>query len=119
MCFLFVFSVCVFSLCFLSAFSLCVCVFSLCFLFVFSLSVFSLCVFCLCFLSVCFLSVFSVCFLCVFCLCFLSGFAFYRATKNDSINFYIILLWSGLAGQLLFADINTIKGWWSANSQLI
>ena len=44
---------------------------------------------------------------------FLSGFAFYRTTKNDtflSINFYIILLWSGLAGQLLFADINTIKG---------
>ena len=52
---------------------------------------------------------------------FLSGFAFYRTTKNDaflSVNFYIILLWSGLAGQLLFADINTIKGW-SANSQLI
>ena len=99
------------SVCFLSAFSLCV--FCLCFLSVFSDCVFSLCVFC-----VCFLSVFS---LCVFCLCFLSGFAFCRTTKNDtflSINFHIILLWSGLADQLLFAGINTIKGRWSANSQL-
>ena len=119
-------------MCFLSVFSLCVfsvCVLSVCFLCVFFLSVFSVCVFSLCFLSVfstlcvylylCFLSVLSVC---VFCLCFLSGFAFYRTTKNDTflrINFDIILLWSGLAGQLLFADINTIKGWWSANSQII
>ena len=80
----YVFSVCVFSLCFLSMFF------------------FSICVFCLCYLSV--LSV------CVFCLCFLSGFAFYRTTKNDtflSINFDIILPWSGLADQLLFADINS------------
>ena len=50
-------------------------------------------------------------------------YIFNRATKQHdtflSINCYIILLWSGLAGQLLFADINTIKGWWSANSQLI
>ena len=99
-CFLSVFSVCVFSLCFLSVcflsvFSLCVfcrCDFSLCFLSVFSVcvfSLFSLCVFCLCFFvcvfclrvfSVCFLYVFSLCvfcrcflsacFLCVFCLCF-------------------------------------------------
>ena len=135
LCFLSVFSVSVFSLCFLSVFSLCVfclcvfcvfslCVFSLCFLSVFSVCVFSLCVFCLCVFPLCFLSVFSVCVfsLCVFCLCFLSGFAFYRTTKNDtflSMNFDIILLWSGLADQLLFADINTIKGWWSANSQLI
>ena len=57
--------------------------------------------------GLCFLSVLSVC---VFCLCFLSGFAFYRTTKNDtflSINFDIILLWSKLADQLLFADINS------------
>ena len=53
---------------FLSVFS--VCVFSLCFLSVFSLCVFSVCVFCLCFLSVFSLCVFSVC---VFCLCLLSG----------------------------------------------
>ena len=80
-----------------------VCVFSLCFL---SMFFFSICVFCLCYLSV--LSV------CVFCLCFLSGFAFYRTTKNDtflSINFDIILLWSGLADQLLFADINSQLIW--------
>ena len=67
---------------------------------------FSICVFCLCYLSV--LSV------CVFCLCFLSGFAFYRTTKNDTflrINFDIILLWSGLADQLLFADINSQLIW--------
>ena len=137
------FSVCVFCLCFLSVFSLCVfsvCVFWLCFLSVFSLCVFSVCVsvcvfyvfsvcvFRLCFLSAFSLCVFSLCFLsvfslCVFCLCFLSGFAFCRTTKNDtflslSINFDIILLWSGLADQLLFAGINTIRGWWSANSQL-
>ena len=130
--FLSVFSLCVFCLCFLSVFSLCVfsvfsvCVFCLCVFCLCVLSVFSLCVFCLCFLSVFSVYVFCLCFLCmlsvcVFCLCFLSGFAFYRTTKNDtclSINF-IILLWSGLADQLLFADINTIKGWWSANSQLI
>ena len=115
-----VFCLCVFSVCFLSVFS--VCVFSVCVFCVFSLCVFSLCflcVFCLCFLSVFSVYVFS---LCVFCLCFLSGFAFYRTTKNDtflSINFDIILLWSGLADQLFFANINTIKGWWSANSQLI
>ena len=123
-----VFSLCVFRLCFLSVFSVCVfslCVFCLCFPSVFSvcfLSVFSLCflsAFSLCVFSLCFLSVFS---LCVFCLCFLAGFAFCRTTKNDtflSINFDIILLWSGLADQLLFAGINTIKGWWSAISQLI
>ena len=129
MCFLSAFSLCVFCLRFLSVFSDCVfslCVFCVCFLSVFSVCVFSLCVFRVCFLSafsVCvfslgFLSVFS---LCVFCLCFLSGFAFCRTTKNDtflSINFDIILLWSGLADQLLFAGINTIKGRWSANSQL-
>ena len=88
---------CVSCLCFLSVFSLCV--FSLWFFF-------SICVFCLCYLSV--LSV------CVFCLCFLSGFAFYRTTKNDTflrINFDIILLWSGLADQLLFADINSQLIW--------
>ena len=42
--------------------------------------------------------------------------------KNDtclSINFDIILLWSRLADQLLFADMNTINGWRSANSQFI
>ena len=42
---------------------------------------------------------------CCCCCCFLSGFAFYRATKNDaflSINVDILLLWSGIAGQLLF-----------------
>ena len=75
----------------------------------------------LCFLlSVCFPSVFSLCVLylcfpsvlsvCVFCLCFLSGFALYRTTKNDtllSIDFDSILLWSGLADQLLFADLNS------------
>ena len=58
--------------------------------------------------SLCFfLSVFSVC---VICLCFLSGFAFYRTTKNDTLlskNFDSILPWSGLADQLLFADINS------------
>ena len=77
---------------------------------------FSLCVFCLCFLSVfsvcVFLSVFSVSVfsLCVLCLCFLSGFALYRTTKNDtllSIDFDSILPWSGLADQLLFADLNS------------
>ena len=149
LCFLSVLSLCVFSLCFLSVFSLCVfslrfrsvfsvCVFPLCFLSVFSPCVFSLCVFPLCFLSVfspCVFSlcVFSLCFLsafslCVFSVCFLSVFLIrlrllpHFTTKNDtflSINFDIILLWSGLADQLLFADINTIKGWWSANSQLI
>ena len=135
MCFLSVFSVCVFSVC---VFSLCV--FSLCFLSVFSVCVFSVCVFSLCFLSVfsvcvfslCFLSVFSICVfslcdlavfsLCVFCLCFLAGFAFHRTAKNDtflSINIDLILQWSGLADELLLADINTIKGWWSATSQLL
>ena len=93
-------------LCVFCVFSVCVCVSCLCFL-----SVFSCCVFSLCFLSVCFLlSVFfflsSLCFqyvlsVCVFCSCFLSGFAFLR------IHFDIILLWSGLADQLLFADINS------------
>ena len=89
MCFL-----CVFCVCFLSVFSCCV--FSLCFL---------LCVFSsLCFFlsSLCFQYVLSVC---VFCPCFLSGFAFL------SINFDIILLWSGLADQLLFADINSQLIW--------
>ena len=89
MCFL-----CVFCVCFLSVFS--VCVFMLCFL---------LCVFSsLCFFlsSLCFQYVLSVC---VFCPCFLSGFAFL------SINFDIILLWSGLADQLLFADINSQFIW--------
>ena len=89
-CFFCLFSLCVFSLCFL-------CVFSLCFL-----SVFFVCVFSLCFLSVFSLSLY------VFCLCFLSGFAFYRATKNDaflSINVDIILLLSGIAaGQLWSTD---------------
>ena len=83
------------SVCFLSVFSCCV--FSLCFL----LSVFF-------FSSLCFQYVLSVC---VFCRCFLSGFAFYRTTKKDtflSINFDIILLWSGLVGQLLFANTNTL-----------
>ena len=84
-CFLCVFSVCVFMLCFLSVFS------PLCFL----LSVFFLS-------SLCFQYVLSVC---VFCPCFLSGFAFL------SINFDIILLWSGLADQLLFADINSQLIW--------
>ena len=71
------------SVCFLSVFSCCV--FSLCFL----LSVFF-------FSSLCFQYVLSVC---VFCRCFLSGFAFYRTTKKDtflSINFDIILLWSAI-----------------------
>ena len=84
-------------LCFLSVFSPLCFLLSVCFL-----SVFSLCVF-----YPCFLSVLSVC---VFCLCFLSGFALYRTTKNDtllSINFDSILPWSGLADQLLFADINS------------
>ena len=106
----------VFSVCFLSLFVLCV--FSLCFLSVFSLCVFPSMFFPPCFLSVffppCFLSVFSLS-LCVFCLCFLSVFAFYRATKNDtflSINVDIILLWSGIAGQLFF-QINSTKSWWS------
>ena len=125
LCFLSVFSVCVFCLCFLSVFSavflsLCflpvfsLCVFCLCFL-----SVFSPCVFSLCVLSLCVLSVFSPC---VFSFCFLSGFAFYRTAKNDtflSINIDIILLWSGLADELLIGEINAIKGWWSATSQLI
>ena len=65
--------------------------------------------------SVCFLSVFSVCVS-------YQASPFTAIPKNDtflSINFDIILLWSGLADQLLFADINTIKGWWPANSQLI
>ena len=140
LCFLSVFSLCVFSLCVLSVFSVCVfclwvfflrflcvcfclCVFCLCFLSVCFLSVcfvfvFSLCVFCLCFPSVCSRSVFSLCF----CLCFLSGFAFHRTAKNDtflSINIDLILQWSGLADELLLADINTIKGWWSATSQLL
>ena len=57
---------CVFSLCFLSVFS--VCVFYLCFLSVFSLSVCSLCVFSLCVFCLCVFSVFSLCDL---CLCFL------------------------------------------------
>ena len=92
LCVFCVFSVCV---CFLSVFS--VCVFMLCVLSVFSVCVFSpLCVFFLS--SLCFQYVLSVC---VFCSCFLSGFAFLR------INFDIILLWSGLADQLLFADINS------------
>ena len=94
LCIFCVFSVCVFCLCFLSVFSCCV--FSLCFL---------LCVFSsLCFFlsSLCFQYVLSVC---VFCPCFLSGFAFL------SINFDIILLWSGLADQLLFADINSQFIW--------
>ena len=85
-----VFSVRVFCL-FLSVFFFCVC----------SPCVFSACVFCLCFLSVCVVSV-------------LSGFAFYRAAKNDtflSINIDIILLWSGLAHKLLVGEINAIKGW--------
>ena len=111
-----VFSLCVFCLCFLFVCSFCV--FSLCFLSVSSLSL------SLCFLSLS-LSVFCLCFLSGFAfyrttkndtflsinvetrgvLCVLSGFAFYRATKNDaflSINVDIILLWSGIAGQLLF-----------------
>ena len=73
----------------LSALSLCVFPF---------LSVLSPCVF-----YPCFLSVLSVC---AFCLCFLSGFAFYRATKNDtllSINFAvykIIARYFGLSGSL-------------------
>ena len=77
-----------------------VCVFCLCFLSVFSCCVFSS----LCFFlsSLCFQYVLSVC---VFCPCFLSGFAFL------SINFDIILLWSGLADQLLFADINSQFIW--------
>ncbi|MCV6574474.1 MAG: hypothetical protein OIF58_01965, partial [Cohaesibacter sp.] len=61
---------------------------------------------------------FSLCF----CLCFLAGFAFHRTAKNDtflSINIDLILQWSGLADELLLADINTIKGWWSATSQLL
>ena len=48
--------------------------------------------------------------------------AFHRTVKNDtflSINIDIILQWSGLADELLLADTNTIKGWWSATSQLI
>ena len=133
-----VFCLCVFSLCFLcvffSVFSVCVfcpcfllvsvCVFFLCFL--------PLCVFCLCFLSVLSPCVFSFCVLslcvvsvfspCVFSFCFLSGFAFYRAAKKDtclSMNIDIILLWSGLAHKLLVGEINAIKGWWSATSQLI
>ena len=111
---------CVFSLCGFSY----LCVFSLCFLFVFPLCIFSLCflaVFPLCVFSLCFLSVFSLCrkfpphyqndrFLSINVEtrgvpCFLSGFAFYRTTKNDaflSIDVDIILLWSGIAGQLLF-----------------
>ena len=84
MCFLSVFSVCVFCV-----FSLCV--FSLCFLSVLSvgfLSVFSLCVFCLCFLPVCFLSVFLI---------RLRLSPHYQNDTFLSINFDIILLWSGLA----------------------
>ena len=100
LCFLYVFSLCVFCLCFLS-----VCFPSVCFLSVFFLFV---CFLSVCFLSVCFLSAFSLSLslsLGVFCLCFLSGFAFYRATKNDtflSINVDIMWLWSGIAGQLFF-----------------
>ena len=87
-----------YSLCVFCVFS--VCVFCLCFHAVFSLCVFSS----LCFFlsSLCFQYVLSVC---VFCPCFLSGFAFL------SINFDIILLWSGLADQLLFADINSQLIW--------
>ena len=85
LCVFCVFSVCVFCLCFHAVFSLCV----------FS----SLCFF---WSSLCFQYVLSVC---VFCPCFLSGFAFL------SINFDIILLWSGLADQLLFADINSQFIW--------
>ena len=90
----------------------------------FSICVFSLCFFSVCFLSVCFLSVCSLCVfcLCVFSLCFLSGFAFHRTAKKDtflSINIDLILQWSGLADELLLADINAIKGWWSATSQLL
>ena len=80
LCFLSAFSLCVSSLCFLSVFSLCVfslcvfsvCVFCPCFLCGFFLSVFSVCVFSLCFLSMCGFCVFS---LCVFSLCFLSVFS--------------------------------------------
>ena len=100
-----------------------VCVFFLRFISVCFLSVFSLCVFSLCFLSVCFLAVCSRCvFSLCFCLCFLSGFAFHRTAKTDtflSFNIHLILQWSGLADELLLADINAIKGWWSATSQLL
>ena len=44
-----------------------------------------------------------------------------RATAQAAASYRCrtwILLWSGLADQLLFAGINTIKGRWSANSQL-
>ena len=45
-----------------------------------------------------------------------------RTAKKDtflSINIDLILQWSGLADELLLADINAIKGWWSATSQLL
>ena len=61
----------------------------------------------------------SLCFLSVF-LIRLRFLPHYQ--KNDtflSLNFDIILLWSGLTDQLSFADIYTIKGWWSTNSQFI
>ena len=92
--------------------------------------------FCFLFFGLFLLFVFFVFFVSGFLACFFFLFFFnlfgdfrsllasacHNTTKNDtflSINFDIILLWSGLADQLLFADINTIKGWWSANSQLI
>ena len=84
---------------------------------------YSLCVFCPCCLSAFSLCVFYLCFLsvlsvCVIYLCFLSVFLIrlrllphYQNDTFLSINFDSILLWSGLADQLLFADINSQFIW--------
>ena len=80
--------------------------FCLCFLSVCFLCVFPVCVFSLCFLSVCSVCVslcaFSVCvfFACVLCLCFLSAVFLIRLRLLPRYQ-TIILLWSGLADQLL------------------
>ena len=82
-----------------------------------------LCVSCLCFLSVFSLYVFFLCFLsvlsvCVICLRFLSVFLIrlrllphYQKRYLSKYKLCIILLWSGLADQLLFADINSQLIW--------
>ena len=115
----------IFAVCFLSVFSLLsvifLCVFSLCFLSV-SFSVFSVCVFSLCFLSLC---VICLCFLSGFAfsrttkndrfrsinvetrgvLVSYQASPFNCATNNDtcrSVDVDVMLLWSGIAGQLLF-----------------
>ena len=112
------FSLCVFSLCFLSVFS--VCAFCLCFL-----SVFSLCVFSLCFLSVFSLYFFSLRLSLSLSLCFLFVFLIrlrllprYQKRYISKYKRMSFCCGQGLlvSYYLLRVAVNSLLIWWSADS---